>query len=85
MLHTNVLENRRLVTLSDAEIDAVSGGTEILDIDFDLGDVEGSVGVDLSTGDISGSLSTTQGNTTFTLEGGTANGGEVKATVTVRF
>lgn len=85
MLHTNVIENRKLATLSDADIDAVSGGTEILEIDFDLGDVEGSVGVDPSSGDVSGSLSTTSGNTTFTVEGGTANGGNVKATVTIKF
>jgi len=82
MLHTNILENKGLATLSDAEIDAVSGG-EILDIDFDLGDVEGSVGVDTNTGDVSGSLSTTSGNTTVKVEGST--NGSAKITVTIKF
>lgn len=83
MLHTNMLESRGLTILSDAEIDAVSGGGEVLDIDFDLGDVEGSVGVDVGTGDVSGSLSTTSGNTTVKVEGST--NGSAKVTVTIKF
>lgn len=82
MLHTNILETKGLAPLSDAEIDVVSGG-EILDIDFDLGDVQGSVGVDTSTGDVSGSLSTTSGNTTVKVEGST--NGSAKVTVTIKF
>lgn len=82
MLHTNILENKGLATLSDAEIDAVSGG-EILNIDFDLGDVQGSVGFDTNTGDVSGSLSTTSGNTTVKVEGSTD--GSAKVTLTIKF
>ena len=83
MLHANILNKRALTVLSDAEIEAVSGGTDILDIDFDLGDVQGSVGVNVRTGDVSGSLSTTNGNTTFKVEASTD--GTVKGTVTIRF